>query len=197
MSSNGRQPTFVFGPYVADFPSGELRKGGLRIKIQDMPLRLLGLLAERPGQVITREELHKRLWPSDTFLDFEGGLNTAARKLREALCDDAENPRYIETVPRRGYRFLAEVKQLHPPAQAPVALAEPSSSAALRGQRSRWKTWALASAAVLVLLGGVGVWLLYGRPAFSFNSRDSILVTDSKTKRAILALTKPSARPSP
>lgn len=178
MSSNGRQPTFVFGPYVADFLSRELRKGGLRIKIQDMPLRLLGLLAERPGQVITREELHKRLWPSDTFLDFEGGLNTAVRKLREALCDDAENPRYIETVPRRGYRFLAEVKQLDPPAQAPVALAEPSSSAALRGQRSRWKTWALAAAAVLVLLGGVGVWLLYGRPAFSFNSRDSILVTD-------------------
>jgi len=179
------QPSFSFGPYQVDLSSGELRRNGSHIKIQDLPLRLLSLLAERSGQVVTRDELRKRLWPEGTFVDFEDGLNTAVKKLRDALGDDAEKPRYIETVPRRGYRFLAEVKQLHPPAQTPVALAEPSSSAALpdpsaevRGQRSRWKTRALAAAAVLVLLCGVGVWLLYGRSAFSFNSRDSVLVTD-------------------
>lgn len=109
-SSNGRQPTFAFGVYEADLRSGELRKAGLRIKIQDMPLRLLGLLAERAGQVVTREELRQNLWPSDTFVDFEDGLNTAVRKLRDALCDDAEKPRYIETIPRRGYRFISTIE---------------------------------------------------------------------------------------
>jgi Tol biopolymer transport system component/DNA-binding winged helix-turn-helix (wHTH) protein len=106
----GAHPSFAFGPYEADLPSGELRKNGSRIKIQDLPLRLMCVLAENPGQVVTREELQKRLWPEDTFLDFEDGLNTAVKKLREALSDDAEKPRYIETVPRRGYRFIAPVK---------------------------------------------------------------------------------------
>src|SRR5271169_659042 len=106
----GSQPSFTFGPYEADLPSGELRKNGTRIKIQDLPLRLMSVLAENPGQVVTREELQKRLWPDDTFVNFEDGLNTAVRKLREALCDDAEKPRYIETVPRRGYRFIAPVE---------------------------------------------------------------------------------------
>jgi Tol biopolymer transport system component/DNA-binding winged helix-turn-helix (wHTH) protein len=104
------QPSFAFGPYEADLPSGELRKNGTRVKIQDLPLRLMSVLAENPGQIVTREELQKRLWPDDTFVNFEDGLNTAVRKLREALCDDAEKPRYIETVPRRGYRFIAPVE---------------------------------------------------------------------------------------
>jgi DNA-binding winged helix-turn-helix (wHTH) protein/tetratricopeptide (TPR) repeat protein len=184
-SPKGSQPLFSFGPYEADFPGGELRKNGSHVKIQDLPLRLLSVLAEKSGQVVTRDELRKRLWPADTFVDFEDGLNTAVKKLREALGDDAEMPLYIETVPRRGYRFLAEVKQLHAPAQAPVALAEPPSSeplrdnpATIRARRSRIKTWLLGSAAVAAILGGVGLWLLYGRPAFSFSPRDSILVTD-------------------
>ena len=101
-SSKGSQPTFSFGPYEADLPSGELRKGGIRVKIQDLPLRLLGVLAENQGRVVTREELQKRLWPEDTFVDFEDGLNTGVKKLREALGDDPEKPRYVETVPRRG-----------------------------------------------------------------------------------------------
>ncbi|MGA8011335.1 MAG: winged helix-turn-helix domain-containing protein [Candidatus Acidiferrales bacterium] len=155
------------------------------MKIQDLPLRLLSVLAEKSGQVVTRDELRKRLWGEGTFVDFEDGLNTAVKKLREALGDDAEKPRYIETVPRRGYRFLAEVKQSHAPAQVPSAPAEPSSSKALRNapstmrvRQSRARMWLLASAAVLAVVGGVAVWLLYGRPAFSFSSRDSILVTD-------------------
>jgi Tol biopolymer transport system component/DNA-binding winged helix-turn-helix (wHTH) protein len=109
-SSKGSQLPFAFGPYEADISSGELRKNGSRIKIQDLPLRLMCVLAENTGQVVTRDELQKRLWPEDTFVDFEDGLNTAVKKLREALGDDAEKPRYIETVPRRGYRFIAPVK---------------------------------------------------------------------------------------
>ena len=111
-SSKGSQPSFAFGPYEADLSSGELRKSGTRIKIQDLPLRLLSVLAENPGRVVTREELQKRLWPKDTFVDFEDGLNTGVKKLREALGDDSDNPRYIETIPRRGYRFIAELKQI-------------------------------------------------------------------------------------
>jgi eukaryotic-like serine/threonine-protein kinase len=181
----GSPPSFAFGPYEADLLSGELRKNGARIKIQDLPLRLLGVLAEKPGRIVTRDELQKRLWPEDTFVDFEDGLNTAVKKLREALGDDAENPHFIETIPRRGYRFVAEVKQILPPACALVSSEAPSSSAALREPattigkpRSRSTTWIVAAVTVLLLMSGLGFWLLYGRPAFSFNSRDSVLVTD-------------------
>ena len=184
-SLNGSQPSFSFGPYEVDLRSGELRKNGSHVKIQDLPLRLLSVLAGKSGQVVTRDELRSSLWPADTFVDFEDGLNTAVKKLREALGDDAEMPRYIETVPRRGYRFVAQVKKLHAPVPTPVALAEQSSSEALRDtsstirvRQSRTRTWLLASAAVLAIVVGLGFWLLYGRPAFSFSSRDSILVTD-------------------
>lgn len=184
-SSKVSQPSLAFGPYEADLHSGELRKNGTRIKIQDLPLRLLCVLAENAGQVITRDELQKQLWPEDTFVDFEDGLNTAVKKLREALGDDAEKPRYIETIPRRGYRFVAEVKEIAPPTRAVVLSGERSSSevssespAAIRRRPSRWKTWVAAAAAVLIFLSGLGVWLLYGRPAFSFNARDSVLVSD-------------------
>jgi TolB-like protein/Flp pilus assembly protein TadD len=98
-----------FGPYLADFRAGELRKSGSRIRLQEKPLRVLALLAAKQGQLVTREELKKRLWPDKTFVDFEAGLNTAVSKLREALCDNSEKPRYIETIPRRGYRFVATV----------------------------------------------------------------------------------------
>lgn len=102
-------PTLKFGPYLVDFRSGELRKNGSRIRLQEKPLRVLALLAERQGELITREELKKHLWPDDTFVEFEAGLNTAVSKLRDALSDDAGKPRYIETIPRRGYRLLVPV----------------------------------------------------------------------------------------
>ncbi len=99
-----------FGPYQVDLAAGEIRKNGLRIRLQEKPLRVLAVLAEQQGQVVTREDLRKRLWPEDTFVDFETGLNTAVSKLRDALSDSAEKPRYIETIPRRGYRFVAPVE---------------------------------------------------------------------------------------
>jgi eukaryotic-like serine/threonine-protein kinase len=98
---------YQFGPFEVDSNSGELLKNGSRVKLQDQPYRLLVALLENPGEVISREELRNRLWQEDTFVDFENGLRVAVRKLREALGDDAENPRYIETIPKRGYRFLA------------------------------------------------------------------------------------------
>jgi len=99
-----------FGDFDADLQSGELRKRGLRIKLQVQPFQVLQILLERPGEVVTREELQKRIWPADTFVDFDQGLNTAVKKLREALGDDAEKPRFIETLAKRGYRFIGAVQ---------------------------------------------------------------------------------------
>jgi Tol biopolymer transport system component/DNA-binding winged helix-turn-helix (wHTH) protein len=125
-------PMLKFGPYLVDLAAGQVRKNGSRIRLQEKPLRVLALLAERQGQVVTREELKKRLWPEDTFVDFETGLNTAVSKLRDALSDSAENPRYIETVPRRGYRFFAPVEMIGANGRgaAPTTAASPVQEAA-------------------------------------------------------------------
>ncbi len=100
-----------FGVFELDPRTGELRKRGTAVKIQDKPLQILVLLLERPGDMVTRDELRQKLWQADTFVDFDHGVNTAINKLREALGDSAENPKYIQTVPRRGYRFIAPVQQ--------------------------------------------------------------------------------------
>jgi TolB-like protein/DNA-binding winged helix-turn-helix (wHTH) protein len=109
-------PRVRFGPYEADLRSGELRKHGIRIKLQIQPFQILAMFLERPNELITREELQKRIWPQDTFVDFDHGLNKAVNKLRDALNDSSGAPRYIETVPRRGYRFIAEVERVAPEA---------------------------------------------------------------------------------
>lgn len=96
-----------------DIRARELRKNGLRIKLQDQPFQILQALLERPGEIVTRDDLQKRIWPADTFVDFDHGLNNAVKRLREALCDTAETPRYIETLPRRGYRFLPPLDGTH------------------------------------------------------------------------------------
>src|SRR6201990_2009188 len=98
-----------FGTYEVSFQSGEVRKAGVKIRVQQQPLKLLEVLLARPGEVVTREELRSRVWPNESFGDFDQAVNIAIAKLRSALGDAAENPRYIETLPKRGYRFLAEV----------------------------------------------------------------------------------------
>src|SRR5215831_16298894 len=98
-----------FGVFEVDLRAGELRKQGKRIKVQEQPFRVLTVLLQRPGEVVTREELRNQNWPPDTFVDFDNSLNTAVNKLREALGDSADNPRFVETLPRRGYRFIAPV----------------------------------------------------------------------------------------
>src|SRR5579883_2678525 len=99
-----------FGPFSVDLRAGELFKGKKKIKVQQLPLQVLGALLERPGEVVEREELKARLWPADTFVDFEHGLNTAIKKLRQALSDSTAKPRYIETLPKKGYRFTGKLQ---------------------------------------------------------------------------------------
>jgi cholera toxin transcriptional activator len=103
-----------FGLYEANFAAGELRKNGTKLKLQEQPFQVLALLINRAGQVVTREEIQQRLWPADTFVDFDHSLNTAINKLRDVLNDTAANPRFIETIPRRGYRFIAPVEWNEP-----------------------------------------------------------------------------------
>src|SRR5437588_13047715 len=98
-----------FGQFEMDEHARELRKEGIKVRLQEQPLQILQILLEHPGKVVTREDLKKRIWPSDTFVDFDHGINNAIKRLREALADTAETPRYIETLPRRGYRFIAGI----------------------------------------------------------------------------------------
>src|SRR5512143_4034169 len=100
---------FRFGTFEVDLRAGELRRKGWKVKLQEQPFQVLGMLLEHRGEVVAREELQKKLWPCDTFVDFEHGLNKAVNKIRRALGDSADSPRFVETVGRRGYRFMADV----------------------------------------------------------------------------------------
>src|SRR5277367_2473924 len=151
-----------FGDFEADLRSGELRKAGVKLKFGGQPFQVLTVLLERPGDVVTREELQKRLWP-DTFVDVDHNLNTAINKIREALGDSTESPRFVETLPRRGYRFIGELERLVQPA-VPVVSAEPD-----RGWHSRLAWWKIAAGvlaiSVLALAAVVAYrWLGQQRP---------------------------------
>lgn len=102
-----------FATFEVDLRAGEVRKGGVKLKLSGQPFQVLANLLEKPGEVLTREELQKRLWP-DTFVDVDHNLNTAINKIREVLGDSSENPRFVETVPRRGYRFIATIDNANP-----------------------------------------------------------------------------------
>src|SRR5215471_7776517 len=104
INSGTNQNVIRFGLFELDPRAGELRKSGIRIKLQDQPFQILLLLLEHPGEIVTREEIQKRLWPENTYVDFDNAINSAVRKLREALGDSPENPRFVETLARRGYR---------------------------------------------------------------------------------------------
>jgi len=141
---------FRFGVFELDARSGELRKHGVKIRLPDQSFQILQVLLDRPGEVVTREELQQRLWTSDTFVDFDVGLNSAIRKLRDALDDSAENPRFVETLPRRGYRFVASVT-LAKPDQLPEPVA---GSTVMAGARvgSTWIAGALVLMATIAML---------------------------------------------
>jgi DNA-binding winged helix-turn-helix (wHTH) protein len=167
-----------FGLFELDLYTRELRKAGLRIKLQEQPFQILAMLLEHPGEIVTREELRKRLWPSDTFVAFDLSLNSAVKKLRQSLADDSENPRFIETLYRRGYRFIGTVngvaKPLYAVESAPtgMSVAVPTNElvrehshrqkvkpATVGGSRWLWMT------AVLVLVAAfVGTVAWFGRP---------------------------------
>src|SRR5579864_1580364 len=123
-----RQPRGLirFGVFELDVREGELRKNGLRVRLQKQPFDVLAMLLEHPGEVVGREQLQKRVWPADTFVDFDHGLNKAINKIREALGDSSESPRFVETVARRGYRFLADVKHFDAaPVRSPELTTQP------------------------------------------------------------------------
>jgi DNA-binding winged helix-turn-helix (wHTH) protein/Tol biopolymer transport system component len=166
---NGR--VLQFGAFELKTGTGELWKHGTRIRLQGKPFQLLQALLERPGDVVTREELRERLWAADTFVDFESGLNTTVNRLRLALGDTADHPRYVETLARNGYRFVAPVAENHPSeadAEAilatPVALPAPAPSPALRDGRTRSSRAWLAAAIVAGLLAATALLLVLRRP---------------------------------
>jgi DNA-binding winged helix-turn-helix (wHTH) protein len=127
--------TARFGDYVADLRTGELRKHGRKIRIARHPFQILALLLDRPGELLARDEIRSKLWPADTFVDFEHGMNSAVRKLRDALGDSAKKPRFIETLPQRGYRFIAKVDIIEATGHAATpATSAPSPATELVGQ---------------------------------------------------------------
>ena len=174
-----------FGVFELDPRAGELRKHGLRVRLQEQPFQVLAMLLEHPGEVLTREELQKKLWPADTFVDFDHGLNKAINKIREALSDSADSPRFVETVARRGYRFLAEVKvadsapvrsqdlatEPHPVAEARDRLDLAGKPAMLKHLFSSF-AWKAPALVLLLLVASLAGWNLHSwkRPSLVIRS---------------------------
>jgi len=163
-----------FGVFELDLRAGELRKHGLRVRLQAQPFQVLAMLLEHFGEVVTREELQKTLWPADTFVDFDHGVNKAINKIREALGDSAESPRFVETVARRGYRFLAEVKVVDTvPVHSTELVTQPHPTAEVRGRpdlagkfamlkhRLRSLAWQISVFGLLVLMASLATWKLH------------------------------------
>jgi Tol biopolymer transport system component/DNA-binding winged helix-turn-helix (wHTH) protein len=156
-SSRAGWDTRRFGLFEVDLRAGELRREGIKVKLQEQPFQILTHLLESPGEVVTREALRQRLWPADTFVDFDHSLNAAIRRLRDALGDTAENPRFVETVARRGYRFLAPVSMDSDKPNG-IQAVEANRTAAVQRSRNR-RTWCLAAGILAVLLVAFGVFL--------------------------------------
>jgi Tol biopolymer transport system component/DNA-binding winged helix-turn-helix (wHTH) protein len=160
MASQPSSPTLLkFGPFELHSQSGELQKNGIRIRLSGQPLRILLLLLERPGEVVTREELRQQIWGDGTFVDFESGLNAAVNKLRRALNDSAEKPRYIETISGRGYRFIGVLNPAAPPPDQPATV----PSMPVPNVPRRRAVWWLAAAAAIVAMFALG-WRLRTPP---------------------------------
>ncbi len=154
-SASIAEATRRFGVFELDLRAGELRRQGRKVKLQEQPFQVLAQLLERPGEVVTREELRNRLWPADTFVDFDHSLNAAIRRLRDALGDSAENPTFVETVARRGYRFLAPVS-LGPSNGNGLAALTPALPASVHGAvHRRWWIIGCIGAIALIIVGVV------------------------------------------
>ncbi len=169
----GDSPTIRFGVFELDLRTGELRKAGQKVRIQEQPLCVLVSLLERPGELVTRDELRQKLWQSDTFVDFDTGLNKAITKIRDVLGDSAASPRFVETLPTRGYRFIAPIERLAPERRAPsptppeaIPSEDGGSAAAESPLRALayggWPKLAGAGLAVLLLLALIA-WLRWSR----------------------------------
>ncbi len=171
MGSSPQRPIrYRFGPFQLDPAEGGLSRNGNRVKLQDLPFRLLVLLVEQPGEIISREEVRRRLWPENTFVEFDNSLGVAVRKAREALEDDADHPLFIETVPRRGYRFISPVQIDEQPTST-----EPAVPEVLRPQ-SAMAPWLLGAALGLLVALAVGAALIYWPRRAPLSTRDSAVL---------------------
>src|SRR6266480_3868633 len=172
MALETRPPAILrFGVFEVDVRSGELRKLGVRINLQEQPFHILTVLLQRPGEVVSREELRSQNWPADTFVDFDNSLNTAINKLREALGDSADNPRFIETLPRRGYRFIAPVTGVDGRARG-------SASGVSAAARTRSRKIVVTVAVVVLAVGLAGGLLWRARQTRHLTERDTIVLGD-------------------
>jgi DNA-binding winged helix-turn-helix (wHTH) protein/tetratricopeptide (TPR) repeat protein len=193
--SNSRPRQFHFSVFEVDLRTGELRKQGLKVKLHGQPFQVLAMLLERPGELVTREEIREKLWPGDTFVDFEKSINTSIKRLREALTDDAAAPRFIETLPRHGYRFIAPVNgwadgSAHAGAPVsspliPVAVMSPSpGETAARDRRSsrQWKV--LVPAAMMLVAAAIGgtLWFRSRQATARLTDKDTIVLSDFDNK---------------
>jgi DNA-binding winged helix-turn-helix (wHTH) protein/TolB-like protein/Tfp pilus assembly protein PilF len=165
METHGPQARLQFGCFEFDVPAGELYRQGRRVRLQEQPRQVLAALIERPGELVTRENLRERLWESDTFVDFEHGLNTAVKKVRQALGDSAEAPEFVETLARRGYRFIGRIESREP-ADAGVTSPRADTLQPLAGFTTRWgQRRVLWSAAAILVLGSLAIWAMRRAPA--------------------------------
>ncbi len=162
-----------FGSYEVDFREHQLTKGGIRIRLQEQPFRILALLLEHPGELVTREQIRSQVWPQDLFVDFDAALNTAIGKLRAALNDSADNPRFLETVPRHGYRFVAPVAW-SPELEEPVTTAPPIAT----GHRSRKRLYLWYAVVLLVAGAAIGGFWHFRRAAPKITPEDTIVLAD-------------------
>ena len=171
MTLEARSPAILrFGVFEVEVRAGELRRQGVRIKLQEQPFHVLTLLLQRPGEVVTREELRSQNWPADTFVDFDNSLNTAINKLREALGDSADNPRFIETLPRRGYRFIAPVTEVDGATRG-----TPTGVSAAAAPRSRK---IVVTVAVAVVAAGIAGGVLWHSRKPLLTEKDTIVLGD-------------------
>src|ERR1700681_257316 len=189
-----------FGLFEADFEQRRLTKSGLRIKLQDQPFLVLTLLLEQPGEVVTRDEIRRKVWSADTFVEFDDGLNTAIKKLRLALSDSSDNPRFIETVPRRGYRFLAPVIFSAPPdvvdSRKPtepmietVVVAAQERSRIVVDQPMPWRGRYWIAIALVLLLAGAVLYRFRSPSQRSLEpSKATSVVSDVRPRRSVAVL---------
>ena len=203
--SNSRARNFRFGLFEADIPHKSLTRNGVRVKIQDQPFRVLLLLLERPGEIVTRDQLRSSLWPDGTYVDFDGSLNVILKKLRAALDDNPDNPRFIETVPRSGYRFIAPVtvtREEPPPTQTPQPIAQ--AVQAMAGESSHTvdalpstrsvsrhhirSALVYAAASVVMIVGGIVAWTRWAAPKQTASASSASDASAVHVRRSVAVL---------
>lgn len=195
---------YRFGPFELDPEEGTLARNGIRVRLQDLPCRLLLMLVERAGEIVTREEVRQRLWPENTFVEFDNSLGVAIRKVRESLNDNAEAPNYVATIPRRGYRFLAPVTVegvqaragISPPSEEPTFAPADATSAPAKPQSPtfpphlgppHWGYW--AGAGLVVVLGVAAVsFRFHGKPPYVSPNSESSVAADVQLRRSVAVL---------